>query len=146
MTTAFRTITKDFAVSPQISVEDVQAAASAGYRLIVNNRPDGEAPGQPASASIESAAKEAGLSFVAIPIGPQGISAADLDALDAAVAAAGGPALAYCASGTRSTVVYSMARARAGDDIDGIIANAAEAGYDLAGHRPLLAAAQRGGI
>jgi uncharacterized protein (TIGR01244 family) len=57
----FRRVTEDLSVAPQISVEDVAEAARLGFRLIVNNRPDGEQPGQPTSAEIEAAAKAAGL-------------------------------------------------------------------------------------
>ena len=60
----FKELEDGVAVSPQITAEDVAAAASLGYRTIVCNRPDGEAPGQPSMAEIEAAAQAAGLSFL----------------------------------------------------------------------------------
>ncbi len=99
--TQFRPLTPAFSVAPQIGPADVAAAAAAGFRLIVNNRPDGEEPGQVGGADIAAAAEAAGLSYVAIPVSPGGFSPAQVEALTAAVDAAGGPVLAFCRSGTR---------------------------------------------
>lgn len=143
MSEPFRLLGEDFWVSPQIAETDVEAAAAKGVALIINNRPDGEEPGQPAGASIERAAAAAGVSYVAIPVSGMAISEADLDRFDAAIAGAGGPVLAYCRSGARSTVMRALARARAGISADVIIAEALEAGYDIAGLRPRLEAMAR---
>ena len=51
---------------------------------------------------------------------------------------AAGPVLAYCRSGTRSTLLWSLAQAAQGSDPDSIAAQAAGAGYDVAPIRPLL--------
>jgi len=56
----------------------------------------------------------------------------------AALAAADGPVLAFCRSGTRSTLVWALARARSGDDAETLSAKAAAAGYDLTPIRPFL--------
>jgi len=64
----FRAVTEEFAVSGQISPGDVAAAAAQGFTLIVNNRPDEEAPGQPSGASIQAAAAAAGLSYLHVPV------------------------------------------------------------------------------
>ena len=135
-----RQVTETFSVAPQISVADVAGAAARGVKLIINNRPDGEMIGQPTSAEIEAAAKAAGVSYVFIPVDQRGISEAHLDAFDKAMAEAGGDVLAYCRSGTRSITLRSYAAARGGMPADAIIAEAAEAGYDLEGHRPALEA------
>ena len=42
-------LTDALLVCGQISVQDVDRFAEAGVRLIINNRPDGEEPGQPTS-------------------------------------------------------------------------------------------------
>jgi uncharacterized protein (TIGR01244 family) len=140
MTIDIRPLSETFWVAPQIAPEDVREAAAKGVTLIINNRPDGEEPGQPAGAEIEAAANEAGLAYVAIPIRGGNISEGDLDAFDAALAKAEGVALAYCRSGMRSAALRALARARAGENIDVILREAAEAGYDLAGLRPRLEA------
>ncbi|MEL7030031.1 MAG: sulfur transferase domain-containing protein, partial [Pseudomonadota bacterium] len=74
MQSQFRTLAPDFAVAPQISQQDVAAAAADGVVLIVNNRPDGEEPGQPAGAEIEAAARAAGVAYAAIPVDHRGFS------------------------------------------------------------------------
>lgn len=136
----FRPLTSAYAVAPQISLADVAAAKEAGFVLIVNNRPDGEEPSVPQGDDIAAAAAAAGLAYVAIPVGHSGFSHPQIDALDAALAGADGPVLAYCRSGTRSTHLWALARARAGDDLDALCIAAGKAGYDLAGLRPLMAA------
>ena len=136
----FRPLTADYSVAPQISIEDVAAAKSAGFAMIVNNRPDGEEPAAPQSEAIAHAAAAEGLAYAAIPIGHAGFSHAQIDALDAVLAGATGPVLAYCRSGTRSTHLWALARARAGDDVDAICDAAARAGYDLTGLRPMMEA------
>ncbi len=134
----FRTLSADFSVAPQISVEDVAEAKAAGFAMIVNNRPDGEEPGAPQGDEIAHAAAAEGLAYAAIPVGHAGFSHPQIDALDKLLGDATGPILAYCRSGTRSTHLWALTRARAGYDVDGIIDAAATAGYDLAGLRPML--------
>lgn len=129
----FRRVTDQFSVSPQISVEDVAAAADQGFVLIINNRPDGEDPSQPAGAEIEAAARARGLAYVAIPVrgGPTPDQA---QAQIEAASEAGGPVLAYCRSGTRSIVTWALGEAgRGGRSRQEMIALGAEAGYDLSG-------------
>ncbi len=125
-------LTPDIYVAPQIGVETVEEAKALGVTLIVNNRPEGESPDQTPGDAIEAAAKAAGLSYVAIPVSPGGFAPWQIDALDEALASNGsGKVLCYCRSGTRSTFLWSLSRARAGDDPDGIAATAADAGYDI---------------
>lgn len=137
----FRELAPRFWVSPQIGAEDLAAAKARGVTLIINNRPDGEEFGQPRGADIEAEAQALGLSYVAIPVGPMGVSPDHLDAFDRAVEANKGGVLAYCRSGTRSTVVRALSEARKGRPVDDIIGEAAEAGYNLAGQRRALEAA-----
>ena len=136
----FRPLTALYSVAPQISIEDVAAAKAAGFAMIVNNRPDGEDPAAPQGEAIAHAAAAEGLAYAAIPIGHAGFSHAQLDAIDTVLSGATGPVLAYCRSGTRSTHLWALARARAGDDVDAICDAAAKAGYDLSALRPMMAA------
>ncbi|WP_419826635.1 TIGR01244 family sulfur transferase [Sphingomonas sp.] len=128
----FRTIDETLFVAGQITPEDVAEAARLGIRTIVNNRPDGEEPGQPTGAEIEAAARAAGLEYVAIPVDHAGLSMAQVEATRAALAKPG-PTLAYCRSGTRSTNLWAATRALDGGDKGEIAANAGNAGYDVRG-------------
>lgn len=136
----FRHLTADYAVAPQIGIEDIAAAKAAGFAIVVNNRPDGEEPSAPQGEQISNACAAEGLAYAEIPVGHAGFSHPQLDALDTVLAGATGPVLAYCRSGTRSTHLWALTRARAGDDVDALCDAAAKAGYDLTGLRPMMGA------
>ena len=129
-------INEHVSVSGQIQPEDVAALKEAGFTAIINNRPDGESPDQPASAEIEAAAKAAGLNYYAIPLGREGVNPDMVEQTRSVLEGSAGPVFCFCRSGTRSTTLWALSQAgemQAGD----IIAQAAEAGYDmshLAGH------------
>ena len=128
---AFRTLSDSVSASPQITVADVERAKAQGFTQIICNRPDGESPDQTNAADIEAAAAAAGLGFTHIPVGSGGFSMPQVDAMQAAITEASGKVLAYCRSGTRSTFLWALARAKAGDNPSGIAARAADAGYDV---------------
>ena len=134
----FRKLDDTISVAGQIEPADIVEAARQGFTFIINNRPDGEAPGQPSGAEMKAAADAAGLGYAAIPITHAGFSEEQVAAMGQALAAAPGPVLAFCRSGTRSTLVWALARARAGDAPAEPSAKAAAAGYDLSPIRPLL--------
>ncbi|MCZ8171307.1 MAG: TIGR01244 family sulfur transferase [Brevundimonas sp.] len=134
----FRRLTDTVLVSPQIALEDLAAAKAAGVSLVINNRPDGESDDQVTGAAIEAEARRLGLDYVAIPVTHAGFSAPQVEAMAAALDRASGGILAYCRSGTRSTLLWALARARAGDDLEQLTATAAAAGYDLSPVRPLM--------
>lgn len=136
----FRSINEKVSVSPQISLEDIAAAKAEGVTLIVNNRPDGEEPGAPQSADIEAAAKAAGIEYIGIPITHSGFSAPQVDAMIAALDGAEGKTLAYCRSGTRSTLLWSLAQAKQGVSPDEIARSAGNAGYDITPIRAMVEA------
>lgn len=126
----FKTLDEKTLVAGQITAADVTQAKALGVTMLINNRPDGEAPGQPSGNEIEAAAAAAGLRYVAIPVS-SGFSMEQVVAMRDALALADGPVLAFCRSGTRSTNLWSLARASMGDAPDSLIAKAAAQGYDL---------------
>ena len=128
----FRKIDDKTYASPQITVEDVAEAKALGIGLIVNNRPEGESDDQTPGAEIEAAASCAGIAYVAIPVSHAGFSLPQVEALEMALASAGdAPVLAYCRSGTRSTLLWALTQAKLGMAPDQIAARAAGAGYDI---------------
>lgn len=134
----FRRLSETMLASPQIAPADIAVAKELGVTLIVNNRPDGEAADQPSGADIEAAANEAGIAYVAIPVTSAGFSQPQVEAMREALAASDGTVLAYCRSGTRSTLLWSLAQASMGGDPEGIAAAAASAGYNVAPVRPAM--------
>ena len=126
-----RKVTDDFSVAPQLAPGDMAAAAAHGFVLVINNRPDGEVPGQPSNAQMEAAARQAGMDYIQIPFaGRPGDE--QVEAVRAAYDAAGGPVLAFCRSGTRSITAWTIGQAKAGRrPREDLLRLGADAGYDL---------------
>lgn len=134
-----RRITDRFFVSPQILPEDLPGIADAGIAMILCNRPENEVPPSLQAASIETAAREAGVAFAACALTHQTMTPDVIRANRDMIETAGGTVLAYCASGTRSTIAWALGMA--GDmPTDEIISAARHAGYDLEGLRPNIEA------
>lgn len=134
----FRKLTDSIHVSPQITLDDIAEAAAMGVKLIVNNRPEGESDDQVPGAEIEAAAHAAGMDYVAIPVTHSGFSETQVVAMAKALDGAEGPVLAYCRSGTRSTLLWALSEASQGGDPDALTNMAAKAGYDVSPVRPLM--------
>ena len=115
-------------ISGQIAPHEVAELASQGVTMLVNNRPDGEEPGQPLAGDIEAAAEAAGIAYRFVPI-LRGIGPADVEAMRDAMGEAGdgkllardamgeagdGKLLAFCRSGTRSALTWALARCASG--------------------------------
>jgi len=134
--TQFRRVTDQLSVSPQITLDDVAQAAGQGFRLIINNRPDGEEAGQPRSTEFAAAAAAAGLAYVHIPV-TGGPTREQVETQRRVVADADGPTLAFCRSGTRSIVTWALGEAMSGaHSRDELVQLGREAGYDLSGVLP----------
>ncbi len=128
----FRKIDDKTYASPQIGVAEVAYAKALGIGMIINNRPENESDDQTPGAEIEAAAQAASIAYVAIPVSHAGFSMPQVEVMQQALAQAGDtPVLAYCRSGTRSTLLWALAQARSGMTPDDIAAKAADAGYDI---------------
>lgn len=126
-------------VAPQISPADVAELAAGGVRLVICNRPDAEVPTELAAASIKAACNDAGISFVENPLSHGNLTLDIVDRQRDAIESAQGPVLAYCASGNRSTILWSLAEAKSGTmTTDEILTAATRAGYNIGGLAPQL--------
>jgi uncharacterized protein (TIGR01244 family) len=134
----FRRLSETVFASPQIGIDEVRQAHAMGIRSIINNRPEGESDDQTAGEEIAASAAALGMAYHAIPVTHAGFSAPQVDAMATAVAEADGPVLAYCRSGTRSTLLWALAEASHGADCNALAAQAAGAGYDLGPVRELM--------
>ena len=134
----FRKLTNDIYAAPQIGVAEIAEAAALGVTLIINNRPEDESDDQTAGAEIEAAALAAGMDYVAIPVTHSGFSEPQVQAMADALEGATGGVLAYCRSGTRSTLLWALAESSQGGDPDALTNMAAKAGYDVSPIRPLM--------
>ncbi len=137
-----------FELAPGVSVSggldraDIDALAGTGVRTVINNRPDGEEPGQLPAAEARRIAEARGITYHHIPITAATLSRADVDAFAAALRDASGPVVAHCRSGTRSALLWALTRMREGADALFLISKAAQHGIDIAG-LPAVAARLR---
>lgn len=122
-------VTDQVAVSEQIQVEDIPAIAAAGFRVLINNRPDSEVPAQLSSSAIAAAAAAHGLEYHYYPVTGVDFPGADPAELAAAFASSTGPVLAYCRSGTRSVNLWVASRPA--PEQSQALAVARALGYDL---------------
>jgi uncharacterized protein (TIGR01244 family) len=137
-----RQITATYFVSPQIEVDDLPTIAAAGIKTVICNRPDEEVPPSHQAAALKAAVEAAGLKFVLMPVTHTTMTSDLVAAQHAAIADNEGPVLAYCASGTRSSIVWALG-AVGEMSVDDILAATQAAGYDLGGMRPTLEAMAR---
>lgn len=103
----YRQITEDYAVSPQISVDDVKLIKEAGFKSVICNRPDGEDAGQPGADEIRQAVEAAGLVFRWVPVISGQMTPQDVEQQAAALDELPAPVFAYCRSGTRCTNLFA---------------------------------------
>ncbi|WP_112310035.1 TIGR01244 family sulfur transferase [Pseudogemmobacter bohemicus] len=134
-----RPLSETYAVSPQIAVEDLEAIRDAGYRAVIDNRPDAEIPDDLHTSEMQARAEALGLAFFANPVIGGALTMQNVVAQAEAIAAAPGPVLAYCASGNRSSIVWALSQAGTQPAAD-LIAAAARHGYQLAHLEPQIEA------
>lgn len=135
----YRDVDAQTRVGGQVWPEQMDDLKALGIAMIVNNRPDGEEPGQPTGAEVEAAAQAAGLDYRHIPVAG-GFSMQQVKAMEEAIAAAKGPVLAFCKSGMRSIFLWALARAQQGEPAEELMSKAVAAGYDLTPVHPYLQA------
>ncbi len=130
-------------VAPMLEPSDMATLAATGVTTIVCNRPDAEVPPSHRAAAMQAAAEAAGMAFVYNPVAMPALRPEAVDEQADAIDAAGGGVVAYCASGTRSAVLWALAMAGR-MPADDILARTAEAGYALDGLRPQIEALAAG--
>ncbi|MEM6888810.1 MAG: TIGR01244 family sulfur transferase [Pseudomonadota bacterium] len=137
-----RRITDDFYAAPQIGVEDLAEIAACGIRVVLCNRPDEEVPPSHQSQTIGAAAQAAGLTFVVLPLAHHNMTPEVIRANHNHINGGDAPVLAYCASGTRSTIAWALGQAGM-MSTEQIVTAAARGGYDLRNIQPTLEAIAR---
>ena len=136
-------ITPDLGLTAQLRPDEIAGVAAAGYRTLINARPDAEEPGQPASAELAAAAERCGLAYRHIPITPGQIGDSQVADFHSALVDLPDPVLAFCRTGTRAASLWALGHAP-NSDPEALIAAAAAAGYDIASLLPRLTALRAG--
>lgn len=133
----FAKLTDQMSVAPQIKPDDMDEIAKAGFTTVICNRPDGEDADQPSASDVAAAAEGKDITFHNIPVAMEELSMESLVKFADAIDKSEGPVLAYCGSGTRSTILWSLLQATQNEP-DAIISVAANAGYDISNLKPAL--------
>jgi uncharacterized protein (TIGR01244 family) len=119
-------------VAGQISPDEIADLAKQGFETIINNRPDGEEPGQPTAATNQAEAEKQGLRYLYQPVTTSAINKADVTAFYNALSRVPTPVLAHCRSGTRCYLLWGLSRVLFEHESPlAIVADAAHNGYDL---------------
>ena len=139
----FRFLTEKYAVSPQITPDDVSGIKEAGFVTIICNRPDSEVSDVNHAMQIRTSAEAIGLNFEELPITHQTMTPDAVQQQLAIIDAANGPVLAYCASGTRCSIMWALGAASNQMPIDEILSITQKAGYSLDNLRPTFEAAAK---
>jgi sulfide:quinone oxidoreductase len=111
--------------------EEIEALAMAGCKTIINNRPDGEDPGQLSADEARRLCEDRGISYRHIPFVAATLTRAQVDEFDAALKTSPQPIVAHCRSGTRSTMIWALTRMRQGDEPAALVAVGARNGVDI---------------
>jgi len=122
-------LTETIAVAGQINPAQVAEIAQAGFKVLVNNRPDGEEPGQPDSAQIAAAAAKAGLEYHHFPVTAMDFPGPDADRMAALFNDETSPVFAFCRSGTRCTNLWVTTRSP--QERQAAVQRAQSLGFDL---------------
>ena len=132
-----RQLTPRYYVSPQIDPGDMEDLRAAGITRILCNRPDSEVPPSHSAQAMRIAAEAAGIAFAEQPLTHQTMVPEVIAKNRALGAETEDVVLAYCASGTRSTIAWALGQA--GDmSPEDIVSAARAAGYDLGNIRHVL--------
>lgn len=130
-------LTPNISVLPQPAPDEIGELAERGYRSIISNRPEGEAPDQPKWNDLKAAALARGMEAVHLPVVASRIDEADIRAFREALERLPKPIAAFCRTGTRSTILWALVN-EACLTADDRIKIAAKEGYDLEPFRALL--------
>ena len=104
-------LSRDVCVAPQLAPAAMAWAAQAGFKSVVNNRPDFEGgPDQPTSAAMQAAAEAAGLRYAHLPVSPSVHTPQDIARFAELLEELPKPVLAFCRSGARSTRLFNAAQ------------------------------------
>lgn len=127
-----KTLTPELSVAGQIQLGDLPNIASAGYRTLICNRPDGEGNDQPSFAELAEAARAVGLTMHYLPAESGKVSDQQGQQFGRVLADSAKPVLAFCRTGMRSTTMWALSQSGQ-RPLPDILELSARAGYDLKG-------------
>ena len=126
-------IDENYHVSPQIEPHQIAEIAEKGFVKIICNRPDVEVPDSCSSSLMAKLAAEVGIEFEVLELTHQTMTLENVKKQREFFINTNGPVLAYCASGTRCSVIWALGEAASGTDVNYILDKTSSAGYNLSG-------------
>lgn len=128
----FKSLTDDVMVSPQISLSQIDSIIASGIKTVVCHRPDSELSSvEPDHTQVEDALAQHGIAFFYQPV--QQLAQPDIQQFATLLREQSAPLLAYCASGTRSTLLWALSQVLIENQSrDDVVKSAYAAGYDIA--------------
>ncbi|WP_416191985.1 TIGR01244 family sulfur transferase [Neisseria sp. CCUG12390] len=140
-------LSENLYVSPQLTEQDAEEAAKLGIQTVICNRPDGEEDSQPPTAEVRQWLSAQGITtFKHQPVTAPNITASDVAAFQDLLQQTGKPVLAYCRTGTRSSLLWAYHQVQNGMSVEEAKAAALQAGIDLTNFETRLQAAAENGI
>jgi sulfide:quinone oxidoreductase len=127
---SFVDLSPEFSISPQVTQDDLERAARAGFRHVVDCRPDNEEPGQPSFADVSAWAAAQGMTAAHVPVIMADLRDDAVDAFAAALTSAPGKVLGYCKTGRRASALWALSQAKT-LGASTVLAAAKNAGVDL---------------
>lgn len=121
-------LTETLSVSGQPEPSDMAMLADQGFKVVICNRPDGEAVDQPSMADMKAAAEAVGMTFIGYPVNPGTFPGDDLAGLGSHFDG-DEKVFAYCRTGTRCANLWVATREP--EEQAAAINKAQSLGYDL---------------
>jgi sulfide:quinone oxidoreductase len=126
-----RKVSDEFSVSGQLEPDAIATLQAAGVKMLICNRPDNEAPGQPAYAELARRAADAGMTVHYLPVVHDTINEQNVEDFATLLNDAATPVHAWCRSGLRSITLWSLAQIKSGADPAAQVATATRLGFDF---------------
>lgn len=128
-------------VSKQLDERLARRVAQYEIKTVICNRPDGEEPNQPNFEAVQAWLKQNGIEHVIyLPVEMDNIDDESLENFKQAVAQSPAPILAYCRSGTRSSMMWALNQVKRGVEVNSVIKAAELANINLEVYRDKLEA------
>ncbi|WP_107879437.1 TIGR01244 family sulfur transferase [Neisseria animaloris] len=134
-------------ISPQLTQSDLKEAAKLGIRSIICNRPDGEADDQPSFEQLKQWLIDTGIDqAVHQPVVAPAINGHDVATFQKLLATLPIPTLAFCRTGTRSSLLWAYHQVQNGMAVSDVITAAKQAGVGLSNFEANLHAVSQNGM
>ena len=130
-------LSDNYFVTPQVVSDDLLQLKAQGFERIINNRPDHEAEDQPLSIDLQELAETLGFEYFHNPVDLKKLSKVEVEAQMSALADTK-KTLAFCRTGTRSSVLWVLMNTSQGQNYNDLKAEVAGKGFDLSRCEPAM--------